>query len=90
MTSQNPRYIKSFSKGQITVPKEFRETLGLGDIFWMQIYIEGSKIIAEPTKTLTNKKNYLDKLESIKSSWFRPQDIYSNRSIIEKRLNLNG
>jgi AbrB family looped-hinge helix DNA binding protein len=43
-------YVKSFSKGQITIPKEVREVLGIGDEFWLKLSIENGKIVAEPVE----------------------------------------
>jgi len=40
MNYKKQKYIKSFSKGQITIPKEMRYGNGLGDVFWLKLYIQ--------------------------------------------------
>ncbi|EKD95529.1 MAG: hypothetical protein ACD_24C00459G0009 [uncultured bacterium] len=71
MKRELQKYIKSFSKGQITVPKEFREVLGLSDEFWLKLYIKDEKIIAEPVERNSGKQtSYLDTLKEVDTSWF--------------------
>ena len=80
------RYIKSFSKGQITIPKEFREFFGIGEEFWLKLSIHNGKIVAEPMEKETNKKNYKVKLLGIKGVWINPSEIIRNRTQIEKQI----
>ena len=82
----NVTYIKSFSKGQITVPKDVRESLGLGDDFWLKLYTASGKIIAEPVEQKKDAITYQKKLLSIKGRWFKSKEIAANRKQIEKRL----
>lgn len=79
-------YIKSFSKGQITIPKVVRETLGIGDDFWLKLYISNGKIIAEPVEKEKNQSDYLKKLLSIKGGWISKDEIEKNRAAVEKQL----
>jgi bifunctional DNA-binding transcriptional regulator/antitoxin component of YhaV-PrlF toxin-antitoxin module len=69
----NVKYIKSFSKGQITIPKEFREMFGLGDDFWLKIFVDKGRIVAEPTESEQNgnisNKEYLKILERTQGKW---------------------
>ena len=81
-------YIKSFSKGQITIPKIVRETLGIGDDFWLKLYVENGKIVAEPINESKSSKNYLHTLTSIKGGWLSVKELVKNRKEIEKRINL--
>lgn len=87
------RFVKSFSKGQITVPKEVRDALGMISEFWLKIYIQDGKIIAEPVeqdKKIQNsskkKAEYAQKLLNIKGDWFDPLKIKRNRAQIEKQI----
>jgi len=82
----NITYIRSFSKGQITVPKDVRESLGLKDEFWLKLYTDRGKIIAEPVDQKKDTSGYQKKLLTIKSRWFNPKEIDTNRKQIEKRL----
>lgn len=70
MKAQTQKYIKSFSHGQITVPKEFREELGLGDEFWLKLYIDQNKIVGEPVGPKITLKSYREKLLKLDTSWF--------------------
>lgn len=83
------RYIKSFSKGQITIPKEIRKTIGVGDDFWLKIYIDENKLVAEPVGEPEDKSKYLEALLKIKGSWFSLKDYRNIRGDIEKRLKVN-
>lgn len=80
------KYVKSFSKGQITIPKEFREVFGMTEEFWLRLYIAEGKIIAEPVEREKNKKEYSDKLLKIKGKWFSIDDIIKNRQQVEKQI----
>ncbi len=84
------RYIKSFSKGQITVPKEFRDLLGLGDEFWLKLSVEQNKIVAEPVDNeITQQGDYSNKLLAIKGDWFASTELVQNRVEIDRRLETN-
>ncbi|OGE06208.1 hypothetical protein A3I53_00625 [Candidatus Curtissbacteria bacterium RIFCSPLOWO2_02_FULL_40_13b] len=80
------RFIKSFSKGQITIPKEFRKAIGVRDNFWLKLTIKGGKIVAEPVEKEKNKKAYSQKLLAIKGQWFSPSEFQEARRAVEKRL----
>ncbi|HVF69634.1 MAG TPA: AbrB/MazE/SpoVT family DNA-binding domain-containing protein [Xanthomonadales bacterium] len=60
------RYIKSFSKGQITIPKEFRDAFGIGDEFWMKLSAQDGKIVVEPVKE-EKKKNSREEIRGVPS-----------------------
>lgn len=67
MTSKvQQKYIKSFSKGQIKVPKAFRDHFGLGDEFWLKLYVGKNKIVAEPMDTSYSSGDYSEELLGIK------------------------
>jgi len=80
-------FVQSFSQGQITIPKKFRDELNLDKVFWLKLFIDDQKrIIAEPVETQLDKSVYLDSLLSIKGSWFDIDDYKKVRSEIEDRL----
>ncbi len=79
-------YIKSFSKGQITIPKVVREALGIGDDFWLKLYVDNGKIVAEPVEKDKNQSDYLKRLLSIKGGWMSEDEIKKNRTAVEKQL----
>lgn len=80
------RFVKSFSKGQITIPKDFRDMFGMTDDFWLKLYIDNGKIIAEPVEKETSQDEYLKKILSITGKGFNPEEINKNRREVEKQL----
>ena len=65
------QYIKSFSQGQITIPKAFRDNLGIGSDFWLKLYLVEGTIVAEPVEGMKmSGKQYLTKLKTVKGKWF--------------------
>lgn len=82
------RFVKTFSKGQITIPKEFREVLGKGSDFWLKMYLSNGKLVAEPVEQeqKNSKKNYAKKLLTIKGDWFSYKEYKRNRAQIEKQI----
>lgn len=80
------RFIKSFSKGQITIPKDIRDTLGMLNEFWLKLYVQDGKIIAEPIEQKPDKSAYVQKLLNINGDWLDPDEVKVNREQIEKQL----
>ncbi|MBI4067679.1 AbrB/MazE/SpoVT family DNA-binding domain-containing protein [Candidatus Gottesmanbacteria bacterium] len=80
------RFVKSFSKGQITIPKEFREKVGMEDEFWLKLYLQDGKIIAEPAEKQKTKEDYKKKLLKLKSINFDTKQLKRNRDQIEKQI----
>ncbi len=50
------QFVKPYSKGQITIPLEFRKFLGINEDTWLHLSIQGGKIVIEPVN-----KDELDK-----------------------------
>ncbi len=89
---QQVRYIKSFSKGQVTIPKDIRDALGIGEDFWLKVLVSDGKIIAEPVEQKDDEKKreeYRKKLLSIKVAFDLGPEIKRNREQIEERLKKN-
>ena len=80
------KYIKSFSKGQITIPKELRNEFGLGDEFWLKLSVEKGRIIAEPLESKQDKEEYKKKLLKIKQIFIDTEELAGNRVQLEKQL----
>jgi len=84
------KFVKSFSRGQITIPKKIREDLGMGEDFWLKLYVEGGKIVGEPVEEQGKKKfsreEYIKKLISLKTDWFNPQEIVEMRKRTAQRM----
>lgn len=80
------RFVKSFSKGQITIPKDLRDALGIVNEFWLKLSIQNGKIIAEPVEKEKDKSDYAKRLLSIKGDWLNSNEIKKNRVHIEKQI----
>jgi len=80
------RYVKSFSQGQITIPKEFRNKLELGNDFWLKLTLKEDRIIAKPAgKLKSSSPDYPKKLLKIKGGWFNLKDWQKVRDEIATR-----
>jgi len=81
------KYIKSFSQGQITIPKEFREELGLENEFWLKLQLVNQVIVAEPMEDekKINQKEYAESLLEVDGSWFDREDYKKRRKETRKR-----
>lgn len=96
--SLQPKFIKPFSKGQITLPKDYREYLGIDENSWLRIALENSQILIEPVEKETesrtirpsvDRKTYLKNLLKVKGAWFGKKEVKEMKKIraeIEKRL----
>ena len=42
------RVVKPFGKGQITIPAEFREALGIGSDTLLTVTLEGDRLVVKP------------------------------------------
>lgn len=82
----NARYIKSFSKGQITIPKEVRDLLGIQDEFWLRLWTEEGKIVAEPIEEKADKTEWRKKLLQIPQIAVNQGDIQRNRTQLETQV----
>lgn len=80
------RFVKSFSKGQITIPKEIRDMFGIGDEFWLKLSVDAGKIIAEPVKKGFNKKEWIKKLLKMPPLDIDIEELAENRKQIEKKI----
>lgn len=82
------KFVKSFSKGQITVPKEIRDELGLGDDFWLKLSIQKGRLVAEPVEqeSKVSPAEYAKRLRKISGGWFSLEDHEKMRQEAENRL----
>lgn len=91
----HPKFIKPFSKGQITIPKNYREYLGIDEESWLKISLWNNQILVQPIKEVRearrvkprlDKKTYLKVLLKIKGDWLKKEEIRKIRTEVEKRL----
>lgn len=83
---QLQKYIKSFSSGQITIPREFRERLSLGNEFWLKLVLVENKIVAEPMDQPHPDPSFSRKLLGVKGDWFNLQGWKKMRKEIRSRI----
>lgn len=82
-------FVKSFSQGQITIPKIFRDKLGLEENFWLKMTLDNDRLIAEPVINSSGSKSQTAKLLKIKGDWFDISDWKKTRREVAQRLNVN-
>ena len=80
------KYVQSFSSGQITIPKLFRDKLKMSKKFWLKMYISADKIVAEPVEKIVDKTGYQKKLLDISGDWVNSNEVTRNRRKVEKQM----
>lgn len=55
------QFIKPYSRGQITIPQDFRDYLGINEKNWLFLAIKGDSLIIKPIK----EREILDKKPSL-------------------------
>lgn len=78
-------FVKSFSKGQITIPKQLREALGMTHDFWLKLFVQNGKIIAEPVAKTETNQAYRKGLLNIKGEWFSEKEYRESRKQLGER-----
>jgi len=67
-------YGQTFSKGQLTIPKKFRDFYGLGENFAYIMTHQNQQIIIEPQEKKSKTKNLATALAKIKEPIFSKED----------------
>lgn len=81
-------YGQTFSKGQLTIPKKFRDFHGLGDNFAYKMTHQEDKIIIEPQdnpKKKMSKAEYIKFVTTADTSWYTEND-YQDYLKMRKQL----
>jgi len=50
MDKPSYQFVKPYSKGQITIPLEFRRFLDIDEETWLHLSVQGKKIVIEPIR----------------------------------------
>lgn len=82
----NIQFVKSFSKGQITIPKELRNLLGIQNEFWLKLWTERGKIIAEPIEKKMDKSVWRKELLQITQIKISMDEMKRNKEQMEKQI----
>lgn len=90
-----PKFIKPFSRGQVTLPKNYRDYLGIDENSWLKVCLWNNQILIKPVKEVESQKAIKPKiglkayrkiLFKIKGGWFDEREHKKMRNEIEKRL----
>ena len=88
--SMQTMYIKTFSKGQMTLPKAIREQWGVGDEFWLKLTLDTNhSLILEPMAQPRDVAATLGRLEALpqpRSDWYSQVERSKIRNQSEKHL----
>lgn len=93
-----PRFVKPFSRGQVTLPKIYRDYLGIDEASWLKVSLWNGQILLKPVKEsqaarkirpVLGKKTYLKALSAIKGDWLNQKEMKKIRTAVEKRLAKN-
>lgn len=99
-TVLQPKFIKPFSRGQVTIPKTYRDYLGIDEESWLKVSLQNKKILLQPVKSIRVKESrvakakidlntYRENILKIKGAWFGEKefkDFKKMRREIEERL----
>lgn len=81
-------YLKTFSKGQMTIPKTIRDYWGVGDEFWLKLKLQpGSKATIEPTSSPLSGQALalrLNQLPESSAAAFESREFQNIRSTANK------
>lgn len=80
------RFVKSFSNGQITIPKEFRDKFGVGKDFWLKMSIQDGKIVGEVVEKAVDKAAFKKLLLNIGPIDISMKEIRRNRRQWERQM----
>lgn len=89
------KFIKPFSRGQITIPKDYREYLGIDEDSWLKVSLWKNQILLQPVgefqetrvvKARVSGKIYLNGLLKVKGDWFKEREFEKIRVRVEKRV----
>ncbi len=86
------QFVKSFSRGQITIPKDIRDSLGMSEDFWLKLIISDGKIIAEPITDgqKVDKDTWRKNLLQMSQIDINLNEVKEIREQVEKRLKSNA
>lgn len=82
-------FVKSFSHGQITIPKVFRDRLGLSEDFWLKMGLDDNRLVAEPVIDRLKAQKQVAKLLTVSGDWFDMSDWRKTRREVSQKQNVN-
>lgn len=89
-SSMQTMYIKTFSKGQMTLPKTIRQQWGVGDEFWLKLTLgKNDTLTLEPMGQPRDVEATLQRLQALPKpnpDWFDLTEQSTIRQETEKKL----
>jgi|AACY02.16.fsa_nt_gi hypothetical protein len=81
-------YIKTFGKGQVTIPKKLRDACGVDNKTWLRVFANGRQIVMEPVNHVSDaqKNERLKELLSMDGSWVDEDDYRKIREEMEDKI----
>lgn len=83
-------YIKTFNKGQMTLPKMIRQQWGVGDEFWLKLTLDSNDaLVLEPMVQTPDVAAILGRLAALpkpSNDWFSQDERTKIRNQSEKHL----
>jgi len=71
--SLQPRFIRPFSRGQITIPKDYREYLDIDENSWLRIVLKEDQILIKPIEEERQQRKLKPKISFEKYLKMLPQ-----------------
>jgi len=68
-----PRFIRPFSRGQITIPKDYREYLDIDENSWLRIVLKEDQILIKPIEEERQQRKLKPKISFEKYLKMLPQ-----------------
>lgn len=89
-SSMQTMYVKTFSKGQMTLPKTIRQQWGVGDEFWLKLTLgKNDTLTLEPMGQPRDVEATLQRLQALPKpdpDWFDLTEQSTIRQETEKKL----
>ncbi len=80
----NARHVKPTERGQITIPKDVRNELGITSNTKLKIYVENNKVVVEPVSHLDIL--FKDIEEEAKAKGYTEEDLKREIDMVREKL----
>lgn len=85
-----PVYVKTFSKGQLTIPKKVRSHLNMPDESWVRISVQNNGLLIEPVNSVFNREEYLKRITTMKGGWYSWEEHEKFRKNLDQSFAKNS
>lgn len=88
-TKEGTRLVKPYAKGQVTIPAEFREALGIDENTILQMELKGSRIEITPLRVI-DEERLIRQYDTSEIDAFLEEDKISKETARKIRKLLQG